>query len=39
VAEWSKEEIELQDGVNAIEAYDAKRWPLGNDPNVRGRRA
>jgi hypothetical protein len=27
---------ELKSIVDLIEAYEAKRWPPGNDPNVRG---
>jgi hypothetical protein len=27
---------ELEIIINAIEAYEAKRWPLGKDPNVPG---
>jgi hypothetical protein len=34
--EGSEEDIELQAIVDLIEAYEAKRWPLGKDPNVPG---
>jgi hypothetical protein len=30
------EEAGLKTIVDAIEAYEAKRWPLGKDPNVPG---
>jgi hypothetical protein len=32
----SDEEGELETIVDLIEAYEAKRWPLGKDPNVPG---
>jgi hypothetical protein len=30
----SAEKAELKAVVDAIEAYEAKRWPLGRDPSV-----
>jgi hypothetical protein len=34
--EGSGEEADLEEIVGLIEAYEAKRWPLGKDPNVPG---
>jgi hypothetical protein len=33
-AKGSGEEAELKVIVDLIEAYEARRWPLGKDPNV-----
>jgi hypothetical protein len=34
--ERSDEELKLKAIVDAIEAYEVKRWPLGRDPAVLG---
>ena len=34
--ESSEEETELEGIVDLLEAYEAKRWPLGKDPTVPG---
>jgi hypothetical protein len=34
--EGSDKEAELKTIVDLIESYEAKRWTLGKDPNVRG---
>jgi hypothetical protein len=36
--EGSGEETELKTIVDLLEAYEAKRWPLGKDPTVPGRK-
>jgi hypothetical protein len=35
-SEGSSEEAELESIVNAIEVYEAKRWPDGKDPGGKG---
>jgi hypothetical protein len=34
--ECSEEEAELKVIVDALEAYKAKRWPLGKEPGGKG---
>ena len=34
--ECSEEEAELKVFVDALEAYEAKRWPLGKEPGGKG---
>jgi hypothetical protein len=34
--EGSKEETELKTIVDLLEAYEAKRWPLGKEPGGKG---
>ena len=34
--EGSGEETELQSIVDLLEAYEAKRWPLGKEPGGKG---
>jgi hypothetical protein len=34
--EGSSEEIELKMIVDLLEAYEAKRWPLGKEPGGKG---
>jgi hypothetical protein len=31
-----EEEVELKAIIDAIEAYEARQWPLGKDATVRG---
>jgi hypothetical protein len=34
--EISDEEAELRETIDAIEAYEGKRWPLGREPGGKG---